>query len=156
MFRQLFWPTAAIVSTLSLAAPCAQARPQLATPSIGWIDVSDITCVPTSDHTCVVKDSPFTYQFTYADPSSDQKKYRVRSGTELDVLDDRGNELFYHADEAKGRAKVAIIIPSDWDQRPGHEGRQRPEKPCHLKTSSGAIEGSMSSGTPIVSLACKR
>jgi hypothetical protein len=126
--------------------------------------VSDITCEPTSDHTCVVK---ALLAFTYTDPATtiqlnengvdaDQlAKYQVRGQTELIVLDDRGNDLFYHPEEAKGRVEVAIVIPADWDKRPGHEGKLRPDKPCHLQTTSGAIDGSMSSKTPFVSLVCK-
>jgi hypothetical protein len=170
MFTKLFF---AVVMTTALVfgAPFAHARPQLTTPSIGWIDVSDITCKPTSDHTCVVKDSPcyegdyrpdqklrscMPLMFTYADPTRDHKKYQVDLGTELIILNDRGNDLFYHPEEAKGRVEVAIVIPSDWDQRPGHEGQLRPDKQCRLKTTSGAIDGSLSSETPFVSLSCRR
>ena len=150
-------------------ATSASSRPQLHTQSIGWIDVSDITCDPTSDHTCVVKDSPcyeghyrpdqklrpcMPLMFTYADPTRDHKKYQVHLGTELIILNDRGNDLFYHPAEAKGRVEVAIVIPSDWDQRPEHESQLRPDKNCRLKTTSGAIDGSLSSDTPFVSLSC--
>jgi hypothetical protein len=131
----------------------ASARPQLASPSIGWIDVSDITCEPTSDHTCVVKDS---LALTYVDQSSAQKTYQVLGGTVLDILNARDDQdLAYHPEETKGRVEVAIIIPSDWDQRPGHESKLRPDKLCHLKTTSGAIDGSLSSKSPFVSLSCK-
>jgi hypothetical protein len=155
----------ATVAVLALVGT-ASARPQLTTPSIGWIDVSDITCEPTSDHICVVKNP--APAFTYTDPATtirlnendvdadQRRKYQVISGTELIILNDQGNDLFYHPEEAKGRVEVAIVIPSDWDERPGHEGKLRPDKNCHLKTTSGAIDGSMSSDTPFVSLSCKR
>jgi hypothetical protein len=52
---------------------------------------------------------------------SGREKYQVRGGTKLVILDDRGNDLFYHSDESKGRVEVAIVIPADWDQRPGHK-----------------------------------
>jgi hypothetical protein len=84
---------------------------------------------------------------TFTDAVSGRKKYQVQGGTILDILDDRGNDLFYHKDKSKGRVEVAIIIPADWDERPGHEGELRPDKPCSLKTSGD--------NPPIVSLSCQ-
>jgi hypothetical protein len=78
---------------------------------------------------------------------SGREKYQVRGGTKLVILDDRGNDLFYHSDESKGRVEVAIVIPADWDQRPGHKSELRSDKPCHLKKSSNF--------PPIVSLSCR-
>jgi hypothetical protein len=50
--------------------------------------------------------------WTFTDAVLDRKRYRVHLGTKLIILDDRGNDLFYHADESKGRVEVAIVIPA--------------------------------------------
>jgi hypothetical protein len=131
----------------------AFARPQLFTQSIGWIEPSEIICEETSDHICVVTETP--YARTFKSPATDEVKYRVRAGTELKTLnfikeDKEGIEVketashrFY---DIHNRVEVAIIIPADWDTRPGQEGVLRPLKPCHLKT-----EGKYPA---IVSLSC--
>jgi hypothetical protein len=119
----------AAVAALALATGPTLARPQLATASIGWIELEYITCEATSDHVCTVnEDLVWT---TAAASMTDENKYRVRKGTELVILDDGGNDLFYHADEAKGRVEVAIVIPADWDRH----GNLQPTKKCHLKKS---------------------
>jgi hypothetical protein len=111
----------------------ASARPQLHTESIGWIEKSDIYCEQTSDHICVVKTS---LAYTWAEPATDEEKYKVRSGTELIILDEQND-----------RAEVAIVIPGDWDQREGHEGELRPYAPCHLKKTGKTPQ--------VVSLSCR-
>jgi hypothetical protein len=116
--------------SLGLMAP-AFARPQLSTGSIGWIEKSDIDCPQTSDHICVVRKNLAS---TFED--ADEEKYRVRAGTELNILNERG-----------GRVEVAIIIPLDWDDRPGFKGQLRPLTPCHLKFTGGVPQ--------IVSLVCR-
>ena len=125
--KKSFLAIAALLCLITVTS----ARPQLYTQSIGWINPSDIECEATSDHMCVVKEFK-DFAVTFTDAVSDKKRYRVHGGTELVILDDRGNDLFYHSDESKVRVEVAIVIPADWDQRPGHEGRLRPDKPCHL------------------------
>jgi hypothetical protein len=45
------------------------------------------------------------------------------------------------------RVEVAIVIPADWDERPGHTGNLRPNKPCHLR-AHGKFP-------PVVSLDCR-
>lgn len=126
------------------------ARPQLHTESIGWINPSDIECEATSDHICVGKEFACgycaTFAFTFTDPVSGSENYQVHGGTLQVILDDRGNDLFYHSEKSKGRVEVAIVIPSDWDDRRGHEAELRPDKPCRLKTSGNV--------PPIVSLSC--
>jgi uncharacterized protein YecT (DUF1311 family) len=44
------------------------------------------------------------------------------------------------------RVEVAIVIPADWDERPGHTGDLRPNQPCDLTTNGNF--------PPIVSLSC--
>jgi hypothetical protein len=124
-----------------LATVPAMARPQLHTASIGWMEPGDLTCEPTSDHTCTVN-KPMAW--TLAEPLTDKNKYRVRGGTELVILNDGGNDLFYHTDDKAdaGNVEVAIVIPADW----GKDHELHPLKSCHLKTSGKF--------PPIVSLAC--
>jgi hypothetical protein len=98
----------AIVATLVLSITSAHARPQLHTQSIGWINPADLQCEATSDHICAVKADSTSTALTFASPTSDKSKYRVLDRTELVILDDRGNDLFYHKDKSKGRVEVAI------------------------------------------------
>lgn len=89
MKEVLYWLT--VFMGLVFVSVPASARPQLHTQSIGWIDVSDITCEPTSDHTCVVKQP--APAFTYPNPATtirlnangvdadQRRKYQVISGT---------------------------------------------------------------------------
>src|SRR5690349_6508577 len=133
----------AIVGSLALSITLADARPQLATPSIGWIKPSDLQCEPNSDHICSVKErvccGPLS--FTFPSPTSTKPKYQVLDGTELVILDDGGNDLFYHKDKAKGRVEVAIVISSEWSD----EGKLHPIQPCQLKEDEES--------PPLVSLA---
>ena len=135
---------------LIFSANAVSARPQLATTSIGWIAPADISCEPTSDHTCVVKEDACSdcsdLAFTFTDPISGRKQYQVRGGTKLVILNDQGQDLFYKADKATKRVEVAIVIPADWDQRPGHDGQLRPDKSCHMNKRGNFL--------PIVSLSC--
>ena len=135
---------------LSMLSP-AIARPQLHTASIGWISPKDITCEPTSDHTCFVReDLDFAYTSTkwkpyeYSGTPDPEAKplYRVKAGTELLILDSRGSDLFYDAGHAKGDVEVAIVIPADW----GKDDELHPIRKCQLKTHGSFPQ--------IVSLSC--
>jgi hypothetical protein len=139
-----------VCALLVIAVFPASARPQLATPSIGWIEPSDIECPITSDHTCFVKKDAYTW----TDQTGSIHKYRVKAGTDLDILNEgKHNEGSYPKDydsnpNAGGyvhhrRVEVGIIIPADWDSN----GNLKAFKPCHVKA-----EGQF---PPIVSLACK-
>jgi len=142
---------AAIMLGIASATP-ATARPQLHTPSIGWISPNDIKCEPTSDHTCVVrKDIGFAYTSTKwqpyefsgtPDPES-KPLYRVNGGTVLVILDSKGSDLFSTtAYDAKGDVEVAIVIPADW----GKDNELHPIRKCGLKKQGKS--------PPIVSLSC--
>jgi hypothetical protein len=153
MKRTALAMVALVIATSVCLTATAFARPQLFTPSIGWIEPGAIICEETSDHICVVTET--SYADTFETSATDQVKYRVRAGTELKTLnfikqDKEGIEvreaaghMFY---DIRNRVEVAIIIPADWDTRPGHEGALRPLKRCHLKT-----EGKYPA---IVSLSC--
>jgi hypothetical protein len=130
----------------------AQARPQIWTSSIGWIDPSDIECIATSDHTCTVKDfsdrEPLAY--VHANQSGHSYRYRIRAGTEIKVINDGINneptfESQNNENHWKKRVEVAIVIPSDW----GKDGEIHPITPCHLITSKVG-----KAAPPIVELRC--
>ena len=141
---------AAIMLIIASATPAA-ARPQLHTPSIGWISPNDIICADTSDHTCIVrKDIGFAYTSTkwqpyeYSGTPDPEAKplYRVNGGTVLIVLDYRGSQLSDPAYDAKGDVEVAIVIPAEW----GKDNELQPIRKCGLKTRGKF--------PPIVSLSC--
>jgi hypothetical protein len=78
--------------------------------------------------------------------------YRVLPGTSLvivnpgnnndSVFDGKGGNYYIY----KQPVEVAIVIPADWDERPGHQGELRPDRPCDLETDRKM--------PPTVSLSC--
>jgi hypothetical protein len=124
--------TAAVLAIPSMA----NARPQLHTASIGWINPGSVACEANTDHICTVK----SQSNTFTSQQSGQTKYQVSAGTELVVVNwGRGNDhVTIDAENTYvffKRVEVAIVIPADW----GEDGNLHPTDPCHLSFKNKAV-----------------